>query len=72
MANARTRARAAVLVRTSADAAWTGAARSGRELTFAPDWARPARPADRRNAERDLSVQLSGWMVLEAAATLDR
>lgn len=77
-ASARTRARSATLVRNSADAAWAGAAwtarggRTGRAPVFAPDWGRPARPPARRNAERDLSVQLSGWMLLEAAATLDR
>lgn len=49
-----------------------GTSGAGRGLTFSPDWARPARPALRGNAERDLSVQLSGWMLLEAAATLDR
>lgn len=71
-AAARTRNRAATLVRDSAAAAWSGAARSGRDLAFAPDWARPARRPAGRNPERDLSVQLSGWMLLEAAATLDR
>ena len=33
---------------------------------FGTDWSQPAGP------ERDLSVQLSGWMLLEAAASLER
>ena len=37
---------------------------------FGPDWSRPARVPTTRGAapERDLSVQLSGWMLMEAAA----
>ncbi len=70
--SARTRDRAAALVRDSADAAWRHACWTSAGPTFGPDWSRPARPPARGRAERDLSVQLSGWMLLEAAATLDR
>ncbi|MDQ3790435.1 MAG: glycoside hydrolase, partial [Actinomycetota bacterium] len=48
-------------------------ARSG--PLFGPEWSQPAqvpRSAGHRRVERDLSVQLSGWMVLEAAALLER
>lgn len=74
--SARTRDRAAALVRDCADAAWTHAARTeggpaGPVPTFGPDWSRPAGPPARGHAEGDLSVQLSGWMLLEAAASLD-
>ncbi len=78
---ARARERAAALVRDSAAAAWSNAADGGRTAAhrrpiFGPDWSRPARrPTGRRGSrhpERDLSVQLSGWMLLEAAATLDQ
>ncbi|HEY5882846.1 MAG TPA: glycoside hydrolase family 76 protein [Nakamurella sp.] len=74
----RVRSRAADLVRASADAAWSNALAatqgSDRRVCFGPDWSRPARPPHRgsHRPERDLSVQLSGWMVLEAAAALDR
>ena len=49
-------------------AGWTG--RSG--PVFSAEWSRPARTPRRGVAEADLSVQLSGWMVLEAAARLPR
>ncbi|SDC87262.1 glycoside hydrolase family 76 protein [Actinokineospora iranica] len=63
------------LVLTSADAAWhnRGVARSG--PVFGPEWSRQAvtpRGMRDQRPERDLSVQLSGWMVLEAAALLER
>jgi len=71
----RARERAAELVRASADAAWANAVSVGDRRCFGPDWTRralpPARGA-RAGPERDLSVQLSGWMLLEAAAALDR
>ena len=71
---ARVRTRAADLVRTSAEAAWTHASTAGGRLTFGPDWTRPAQPPGvaAGGPERDLSVQLSGWMLLEAAAALGR
>ncbi|WP_084614480.1 glycoside hydrolase family 76 protein [Nakamurella lactea] len=83
--DARTRSAAAELVLRSADAAWRGA-RHGRDgPIFGPDWADPARQPGRggtgavsgnamvaasREPERDLSVQLSGWMLMEAAALI--
>ncbi len=77
---------AARLVRTSADAAWTNraVADSGDGVWFGPDWRVPAVVPDAAGtsadsgvrssvpAERDLSVQLAGWMVQELAARLDR
>ncbi len=74
---AATRARrtAGALVAASAHAAWTHAyfpagSRSG--PVFGPEWSRPAAPPDDDGPpERDLSVQLSGWMLMEAAAALE-
>ncbi|WP_290050959.1 glycoside hydrolase family 76 protein [Amycolatopsis solani] len=56
------------LVLTSAEACWSGAAPGP---VFSAYWDRPAPwplPADA--PERDMSVQVGGWMLLEAAATL--
>ena len=39
---------------------------------FAPDWRQPARTPGPGVPESDLSVQLSAWMLLEAAATAAR
>ncbi|GAB20283.1 hypothetical protein GOEFS_110_00110 [Gordonia effusa NBRC 100432] len=81
------RERAATIARANADAAWANRAvdASGR-IFFGPDWAKPAQipTASGGDAEfvegavhsskipeRDLSVQLSGWMVLEAAAAVE-
>jgi predicted alpha-1,6-mannanase (GH76 family) len=68
-AAAAARRTAGGLITRSADAAWTNAAFEDGLPIFGPDWSRPAiRP--RRAAkddERDLSVQLSGWMLLESA-----
>ncbi|MGH3763237.1 MAG: glycoside hydrolase family 76 protein [Actinophytocola sp.] len=66
---------AARLVLASAAAAWRNRtlARSG--PAFGPEWSRPAqepRSSGQRLVERDLSVQLSAWMTIEAAATLER
>ncbi len=69
---ARTKRRAAGLVRTSAEAAWHNADHTSGTPVFGPDWSQPA--GELRAAPgpvEDLSVQLSGWMVLEAAAMLD-
>ena len=66
---------AASLVLGSADAAWRNRAVARGGPLFGPSWDTPAAvPASRRDigAERDLSVQLSGWMVLEAAALVER
>ncbi len=56
------------LVLKSAEACWSGAAEGP---VFSAYWDRPAPwplPADA--PERDMSVQVGGWMLLEAAATL--
>lgn len=60
------------LVMASARAAWNGRAEIGGGPVFAADWAQPAAEPRRGVPEADLSVQLSGWMVLEAAARLQR
>jgi len=61
---------AARLVLDSAEAALCnrGVAEGG--PVFGPQWTIPARPPGPDLPERDLSVQLSGWMLLEAAAVL--
>jgi predicted alpha-1,6-mannanase (GH76 family) len=63
---------AARLVLASAEAAWQGhvdlAGAVGGGPAFAPDWRRPARTPSRGVPEADLSVQLSAWMLMEAAA----
>jgi len=83
-AAALTRRRAADLVLASAEAAWAGRLPTPAGPVFSPEWVRPARRPGGRpgrvigNAEveqstvpeRDLSVQLAGWMLLEAAAAL--
>jgi predicted alpha-1,6-mannanase (GH76 family) len=65
---------AAGLVRSSAESAWANAARAEGGVLFGPDWAEPARVPSRWSswAERDLSTQVSGWMLIEAAALLER
>jgi predicted alpha-1,6-mannanase (GH76 family) len=63
------------LVRTSAEAAWRNRAVARSGPLFGPEWSQPAVPprkASDPRLERDLSVQLSGWMLLEAAALLER
>ncbi|WP_439031849.1 glycoside hydrolase family 76 protein [Gordonia terrae] len=80
------RARAARIVTTSADAAWENRAAIGGRPVFGSDWRRRAVvPTDSGTKaqfvagavnpseipERDLSVQLSAWMVLEAAAAIE-
>jgi predicted alpha-1,6-mannanase (GH76 family) len=63
------------LVVGSALAAWRNRALARSGPLFGPEWGQPAqvpRAAGHRRVERDLSVQLSGWMVLEAAALLER
>jgi predicted alpha-1,6-mannanase (GH76 family) len=82
-----TRERCAVLVLESAAAAWRGRLETPDGPLLAAEWARPAGSPDRGGAgrvrgnalvessvtpERDLSVQLSGWMLLEAAALVSR
>jgi predicted alpha-1,6-mannanase (GH76 family) len=57
---------------TSAEAAWQGRTDLDHPTNggpvFAPDWHRPARTPQSGVPEADLSVQLSAWMLLEAAA----
>jgi predicted alpha-1,6-mannanase (GH76 family) len=63
-------------VLASADAAWQGRTDlddadldhpTDHGPVFAPDWRRPARTPRPGVPEADLSVQLSAWMLLEAA-----
>jgi predicted alpha-1,6-mannanase (GH76 family) len=66
---------AAGLVLTSAQAAWRNRTTVRSGPLFGPEWTQPAvtpRSASDPRLERDLSVQLSGWMLLEAAALLER
>ncbi|EON30789.1 putative glycosyl hydrolase [Gordonia terrae C-6] len=80
------RARAARIVTRSADAAWTNRTEVAGHPVFSSDWRRRAViPTDggakaqfvagavnpSEVPERDLSVQLSAWTVLEAAAAID-
>jgi predicted alpha-1,6-mannanase (GH76 family) len=58
------------LVLDSAEAAWRNRGAADGGPVFGPQWSVPARPPGPGLAERDLSVQLSGWMLLEAAAVL--
>lgn len=58
------------LVLDSAEAAWTNRIIADGGPVFGPQWTVPAQPPRPGLAERDLSVQLSGWMLLEAAAAL--
>jgi predicted alpha-1,6-mannanase (GH76 family) len=63
------------LVPTSAESAWRNRAIARGGPLFGPEWSQPAvspRSARDPRLERDLSVQLSGWMLLEAAAMLER
>ena len=83
-ADCRARATARRLVLDAADAAWTHAVVAPGGPLFGPQWSVPAvlpsggaigrtsgaRVDASEQPERDLSVQLSGWMLLEAAARL--
>ena len=63
------------LVYASAEAAWRNRSAGPGGPLFGPDWSKPAvapRSAGERKPERDMSVQVGGWMVLEAAALLER
>lgn len=63
------------LVMTSAAAAWRNRAVARGGPLYGPDWTLPARvPRSPRHniPERELSAQLGGWMILEAAALLER
>lgn len=66
---------AADLVLTSATAAWRNRAVATGGPLFGLDWSVPAGPPKAGSvnvAQRDLSVQLSGWMLCEAAALVER
>ncbi|MEU7478653.1 glycoside hydrolase family 76 protein [Lentzea sp. NPDC042327] len=56
------------LVVESAEAAWANRTVAVSGPLFGPEWSVPAEEAQ----SRDLSVQLGGWMCLEAAALLER
>ena len=85
-ADRETRGIAARLVVHAAAAAWENRADAPHGPLFGADWTRPAVVPDRTaigdsaggatassvDPERDLSVQLSAWMLLEAAARLER
>jgi predicted alpha-1,6-mannanase (GH76 family) len=60
------------LVLTSAEACWSGASSADDGPVFSAFWDRPAPPSPLPEdaPERDMSVQVGGWMLLEAAATL--
>jgi predicted alpha-1,6-mannanase (GH76 family) len=63
------------LVMTSAAAAWRNRAVARGGPLFGPDWTLPSRvPRSPRHRipERELASQLGGWMILEAAALLER
>jgi predicted alpha-1,6-mannanase (GH76 family) len=63
------------LVLTSASAAWRNRAVARGGPLYGPDWTIPSRvPRSPRHKirERELSSQLGGWMILEAAALLER
>jgi predicted alpha-1,6-mannanase (GH76 family) len=63
------------LVTASADAAWRNRALARGGPLYGPEWSRPAqepRASSGKLVERDLSVQLSAWMTIEAAAALER
>lgn len=64
---------AANLVFASAEAAWRNRTIAPGGPLFGPEWTKPAvLPGRSRRPERDLSVQAGGWMLLEAAASLER
>ncbi|WP_433266533.1 glycoside hydrolase family 76 protein [Actinosynnema sp. CS-041913] len=65
-------ATAAELVFASAEAVWENRTSVVSGPLFSPEWTEPAGEPTRTSAERDLSVQLGGWMALEAAASLER
>lgn len=69
-----TKRRAARLVLTSARAAWRHRSIAAGGPVFGMEWAgdRSASAAAPPNAPVDLSVQLSGWMLCEAAALVER
>ncbi len=69
-AGSRSGQTAARLVLDSAQAAWDHRGIAAGGPVFGPQWTVPAQQPGPGLPERDLSVQLSGWMLLEAAAGL--
>ncbi|PRY32618.1 glycoside hydrolase family 76 protein [Umezawaea tangerina] len=64
---------AADIVFLSAEAVWNNRTVAVSGPLFGPEWTTPAVvPSRERTPESDLSVQLGGWMALEAAALLER
>ncbi|MCX5042001.1 fructose-bisphosphate aldolase [Aldersonia sp. NBC_00410] len=63
----RARASAAAIVLASAAAAWDNRIEIEGRPVFGPDWSVQARGPGTGAPERDLSVQLAGWLLLEAA-----
>ncbi|MFD9892548.1 glycoside hydrolase family 76 protein [Amycolatopsis sp. NPDC059027] len=61
------------LVLISAEACWSGAVEAPGGPLFSADWSRsaPSLPLPPEAPERDLSVQVGAWMLLEAAASLE-
>ena len=65
-AGRRAKAAASELIRCSADAAWANAGHRDGLPVFGANWTGPAADTG------DLSVQLGGWMLIEAAAAVER
>jgi predicted alpha-1,6-mannanase (GH76 family) len=63
---------ASELVLASAAAAWDGRLEVDGEPVFSADWRTPAPHPRPGLPEADLSVQLGGWMLVEAAARVQR
>ena len=63
---------AAQLVLASAEAAWNGRLDTHGGPLFSADWSTPAPRQLGGLPEADLSVQLGGWMLMEAAARVQR
>jgi predicted alpha-1,6-mannanase (GH76 family) len=61
---------AAHLVLTSAQAAWGNRGIADGGPLFGENWSTPSEPPPKH--ARDLSTQLSGWMLCEAAASIER
>ncbi|MCW0215003.1 MAG: glycoside hydrolase [Pseudonocardia sp.] len=62
---------AAAMVTASAQRVWENRTTDASGPVFAHDWRAPARQPRAGTPESALSVQLSGWMLLEAAARLE-
>ncbi|HEX4723097.1 MAG TPA: glycoside hydrolase family 76 protein [Pseudonocardiaceae bacterium] len=61
------------LVFSSAEAAWRNRTIAPGGPLFGPEWTKPAvLPGRTGRPERDLSVQAGAWMLMEAAANLER